>query len=190
MDPVLNLQKIKALMASKHLTVTRLSHMTGLSRQSLHKFLKPEYQPFSSGFRAFADALGADPRQLLQKTTELDLDIQNLLALSAGGEPRAFELLPASAANAHLTPDVLVGRSPTELQLLTAAIEVALSIQLQPHLETLLDYLVEQLVPEQAFFFGGGLIPPERSVAVTPPEMKKHRVFGAFGLADFQRHFS
>ena len=185
--------KIKALMVAKGFDVTSLAASAGLSRQGLHRLLRPDYEPFPRGFVSLANALGVTPESILVtgEGKGNKEDVYSLLELSAKGEPRAFELLPAALS--RLSTRALWGldvRQSLEQQLLAATGELANCVRPTRNLANFVRRHASECVPGRAFFFSHKMMDVERIMAVTPAAMKKHLVFGGFNEEDFERHFS
>lgn len=186
-------EKIKTLMAAKGFDVTSLAASAGLSRQGLHRLLRPDYEPFPRGFVSLANALGVTPQSILvtEEGKGNKENVYSLLELSAKGEPRAFELLPIALS--RLSMRALRGldvRQSLEHQLLAAAGEVANGARSTRILENFVHQHASECQTGRAFFFTYQMMDVERIIAVTPPAMKKHLVFGGFNEEDFERHFS
>lgn len=185
-------EKIRALMAARGLDVTSLAAFAGMSRQGLHRMLRPGYEPLPRGFVSLADALGVTPESLLTTSGEKrGENIYSLLEQAAAGEPRAFEVLPVMLAGLPArTRDGFTFHRSLDHQLIAAAGEVAAGLQKSPSLSRFVGWHAAKCDHGRAFFFSHRLMNFERIMAVTPLAMKKHLVFGAFNSDDFERHFS
>ena len=184
------MNRISAFMNTQGLTPTTLAKRAGLSRQALYRMLDPGYDPFPAGFRAVAVALGVFPEQLIEspKTRR----VEETLALArdaAGGDARAFEVLPAALhALCPRERSALDEVPDPERRLLAAAADVLLGMKEDDGLRAWTSAQAEGLSENRAFFFGGEWMDPERLIATTPSVLAKRRVYGAFDLASFARH--
>ena len=187
-----NTDKIRELMAAKGMDVTGLARTAGLSRQGLYRFLRPGYEPFTRGFIAMAKALEITPMSLIATNTGMDAHerVLPLLEQAVDGEPRAFELMPATLA--RLTRSglrSLADQSEVRHRLLAAAGELSHQFSPNRHIEEFVGLHSSLCKQGQAFFFSHRLMDAERILADTPLAMRKHFVFGAFNIDDFERHF-
>jgi transcriptional regulator with XRE-family HTH domain len=189
MQPAINGDRVDQLMRAMGLTLSELASRTHLTRQTVYNILRPGYQPFSKGLISIAEVLGVHPLDLLKNHPDASREIPALVSQAAKGKARAFELLPAAlfAAFADGTP-VPGGYSQVQYRLLAAAAETVKAISGDIAFEKLAKVFLPDRTGE-AFFFGIGRMSPDRIVAMTPPPLKKHLVFGAFELGDFGRHF-
>jgi transcriptional regulator with XRE-family HTH domain len=183
---------VRALMAARQLDLTALAKRAGLSRQAVHRFLRPGHCPLSRGFVAVAEALGTSPVALLRSSGGRPLpwdEPLDLVRAAATGEARAFELLPAEvrkAAGRGYCPDETL--APVHHQLIAAAAEVALELAPSDRLRRIAARHAAAVEPGRAFFFAADLMSPDRIVVATPAPMARHLVFGAFAMDDFARH--
>jgi len=179
-------------MAQLGLGVKDLALAAGLSRQTVHALLRPGFRPLLPSVDAVAAVLGLDPAGMLRRSDDgasLDLSVGGLLSLSAAGNPRAFELLPARLISGEGTHMDYAGvEGCLYHQLLAAAAEMASSLVPSSHVSSMIPVHAHRVEPHRAFFFGRGLMSPDRIVQVTPEPLKKHQVFGAFSIDDFARH--
>jgi transcriptional regulator with XRE-family HTH domain len=187
-------RKVAELMAARGLDVSGLARAAGLSRQGLYRFLRPGYRPFSRGFQAVAEALGVSPSSLLRADGGQGAAdrVRELLERAAAGEPRAFEVLPAtlSALPARALDALDEPADALHHRLLAAAAELAEGLRPAHKMRAFASRHASRCEPGRAFFFSARLMDAERIAATTPAEMKKHLVFGAFDRRDFQRHFA
>ena len=188
-----NTEKIRELMTARGLDVTGLARTAGLSRQGLYRFLHPGYEPFTRGFIAVARALEVTPESLITSNTGMDAHENVLLLLeqAVDGEPRAFELIPATLA--RLTRSglkSLADQSEVRHRLLAAAGELSNQFSPNRRIEEFVGLHSSQYKQGQAFFFSHRLMDAERILADTPRAMRKHLVFGAFNIEDFERHLA
>ena len=185
-NTVVNHVRVRELMKEKGFSLSCVARMCGVSRQRLHGYLKPDYSPFSKGFLAMAETLEVAPESLLCNSGADEAS--ELLELSAKGDARAFELLPAAILNAQHRATLFAAATPVEQQLARAALALLHALDARNNDDELSHFLKLASRPNVAFFFGADVIPPERILAMTPEAMRRHLVFGAFSLSDFERH--
>jgi transcriptional regulator with XRE-family HTH domain len=190
---VVNVTRLKELIKAKGLDISSLARMTGLSRQGLYRFLQADCQPLVKGFQTLADALDVSPVALLQEQNgeiEKWSEIKELLEQASMGEARAFEVLPWTVYSLSVEEfrrrDTL---DSIQHRLLAAAAETACCLRPNKTLKKLILAALEFCEPNAAFFFSAHLMSAQRVVLATPLPMKKHLVFGAFDMRDFERHF-
>ena len=122
---MVNTERAHQLMQARGMDISGLARTSGLSRQGVYRLLSKDYHPLGRGLQAMAAALGVSPLTLLADSADDagGAEILQLVAQAAQGEPRAFELLPASLHQA--TPAALSRLeplSPLQHQLLAAAV--------------------------------------------------------------------
>jgi transcriptional regulator with XRE-family HTH domain len=172
-------------------SVTDLARLIGVSRQTLHRILQSDFRPLPRTVADVGLALGLDAHQMLKPGVETspDAGLKTLLDKAVGGDPRAFELLPA-----HLRNDPTAGRrvasesESTEHLLLAAAAAIANTLRPSRGMTAAISYHSRKIASGTAFFFQSRFMPPELAMQKTPKPMREHRVFGAFDLDDFRRH--
>ena len=184
-------ERVRTLMISRNLDVTGLASAAGISRQAVYRFLRAGYDPFPSGFSAVATALGVSPEYLLSHRISLALvdETLSLLQSAALGEARAFEVLPATLSRFSVNIlDGVTARAEEEHRLLAAAGAICQHISSKRQLGPFIEKHASRCQPGRAFFFSHRMMDAERIVSDTPPQMKKHNVFGSFRIDDFARH--
>ena len=184
---------IRERMARLGIGITELAAMAGVSRQTVHTLLKPGFQPLPASVEAIAAVLDVDPIRLVVSSGSGDSPeppVEELLTESAAGSSRAFELLPARlvADSVGRPGRMLHPADPVRNRLAAAAAEMANALSPSPRLRALVDFHARKQPAHHAFFFGTGLMTPERIIRMTPEPLRKHGVFGAFAIEDFARH--
>lgn len=185
--------RLQEIMRNRHVGVVALAHQAGVSRQTVHGLLRPEYDPISPGVRKVARALQVDPRDLLPREDDPSALVAKILdvlqAAAERKESRAFEVLPALLA--EVDPSLLPTLRPssdTEMRVLGAAAAMAAELTGKPHLLSLAEALLRLEDPHQALFFGRLAVDPMATIERTPGPLRPHRVFGAFDEDLFRRH--
>jgi transcriptional regulator with XRE-family HTH domain len=191
MPVLVDVQRIRTLAAARGLGPSLLANRAGLSRQGLHRLLHGGHRPLANGLESLASALGVDALSLLCSSEAKASDwerIRPLLEAAAGGDPRAFEELPAAIDRPKKPAGLPETLTPVQHQILAAAGELTAALWPRRWLPGFVAEHASQVPPTQAFLFGGEMIGLQRLDDATPEPMRRHRVFGAFRLADFARH--
>lgn len=196
---------VRTRMTELGLTVMDVAQVLGVSRQTVHTLLRGDFRPLVQSVEELSTALGLSLNRILVAVPSQALEAVNwLVERSLEGDARSFEVLPSEVFAA--APFVFVRKPhhvPAVPRLLVAATEVARTIvadsgQYSPRDRARLSRQISILlrtfpvVPEEsseAFFFGSDLMTEDRIRQSTPEPMALHRVFGAFHLDDFRRHF-
>ena len=192
MTVVVDTELVHQLMRARGMDISNLARVSGLSRQGVYRLLSKSYHPLGRGLHAMAAALGISPLTLLKDSAEdaRHAEILQLVSQAAQGEPRAFELLPASLHQA--TPAALSRLEPLPPlghQLLAAAAELAGELASSSEMVAVAAHHALRREPDRAFFFASRFMPADHIVEKTPDPMKRHLVFGSFDIASFARHF-
>lgn len=205
----INKEVIRNRMAERNIGVTELARLTGLSRQTIHSVLKTGFRPVVPSAEALCEILELEPREAFQVQINANSEIMDLLSQALRGDARAFELLPARIAASASLPytEDLAALGPLALNVLAAAADLAGELpddvaggskrkkvthsKNSQKLHLFAQKLsASSIIGGTAFFFGLGLMTPERIVKSTPLAMQRHNVFGAFEIKDFKRHLN
>jgi transcriptional regulator with XRE-family HTH domain len=173
------------------LGLSGLADRAGLSRQGLHRLLRPGHRPLAAGLEAVSAALDVDALGLLYSAGAKESDWENLrplLEAAEGGNPRAFEELPATLDLPARPAELPAELPPVQHQLLAAAADLAAALWPRPWLPGFVSEQAGRVPAGQAFLFDLKMTGLERLAAATPEPMRRQRVFGVFELSDFARH--
>jgi len=189
----LDSERIRAALKRKRMSMTALATEAGVSRQALHRLMRPGFRPLPDSVVNVARVLDMEPADMLKATGECRKrqELEMLLNKAKAGDARAFELLPA-----HLSRDPDIGRDfPTSNDatthlLLAAAAAVAMVLRPGRRIKAAISYHSERAGTGRAYVFPSRFLPPELVVQRTPKPMRERNVFGAFDLGDFQRHLA
>jgi lambda repressor-like predicted transcriptional regulator len=186
------MNRVAQAMHERGLNPTALARRAGISRQALYRMLDPEYDPFPSGFRAVAAALATRPERLVTPLSTPALEEIKVLAHdAASGDARAFELLPAALSALTSFELHMLEEAPEPVRrLLVAAADVLATTTTREDLRPWIIAQAARLSGTLAVFFGGAWMDPERLVAVTPPVLARHKLYGAFDMDSFTRHLN
>ena len=191
MPVLVDVQGIRDLATARGLGLSELASRARLSRQGLHRLLRPGHRPLADGLESVAAALGVDALSLLLASGAGESDwerIRPLLEAAERGDPRAFEELPSALDLPSRPADLPDSLPPTQHQLLAAAGELAAALWPNRWLPAFVSEHAGRVPAGQAFLFGLEMMGLERLAATTPEPMRRQQVFGAFELQDFARH--
>jgi transcriptional regulator with XRE-family HTH domain len=188
----LDANAVRKLMEASGIGPSELARRSGLSRQAIYQMMKPGFQPLVRSVGSVSAALGVSPLGLLvddDSSRSAEAELSTLVRGARQGNARAFELLPGALVKRRVVPrPVQDSEEPEVHQVLAAASALAYALTGDSHFHVLSRNHGGKARAGSALFFGSELMTPERILAMTPEPMRRHLVFGAFELADFERH--